>query len=111
MVRTSGIMGSMEAVVALLSGGTGVAVGVLLSLLLARHGRSARATMELRLERIEHMLTAPDQAWYWTPEWQAGEVEADADLAAGRVSFSGSDETFLDALRAIPASDEPVRSQ
>lgn len=24
------------------------------------------------------------QAWFWTPEWQAGEREADEDLKAGR---------------------------
>ena len=27
-----------------------------------------------------------DQAWFWTDEWQAKEREADADIAAGRVS-------------------------
>src|SRR5438874_2174149 len=26
----------------------------------------------------------PDQAWFWTPEWQAKEREADEDYAAGR---------------------------
>src|SRR5689334_5126252 len=25
----------------------------------------------------------PSQAWYWTPEWQKGEREAEADRAAG----------------------------
>ena len=25
----------------------------------------------------------PDQAWFWTPEWQAGERKADAEIAAG----------------------------
>jgi len=25
-----------------------------------------------------------DQRWFWTPEWQAKEREADADFAAGR---------------------------
>jgi len=25
-----------------------------------------------------------DQAWFWTPEWQAREKEADQDLSAGR---------------------------
>jgi prevent-host-death family protein len=39
-----------------------------------------------------------DQEWYWTPEWRAGEVEADADIAAGRVTTAGSDEEFLAAL-------------
>ena len=39
-----------------------------------------------------------DQAWFWTPEWQAGEREADADIAAGRTEHFDSDEAFLAAL-------------
>lgn len=41
------------------------------------------------------------QAWFWTPEWQAGEREADADRAAGRVEAFGSDEDFTSAIRSI----------
>jgi hypothetical protein len=40
----------------------------------------------------------PDQAWFWTPEWQAKEREADADKAAGRVERFDNDEAFLAAL-------------
>jgi hypothetical protein len=40
------------------------------------------------------------QAWFWTPEWQAREREADEDLAAGRLTRHESDEEFLAALRA-----------
>ena len=40
----------------------------------------------------------PDQAWFWTPEWQAKEREADADKAAGRVERFESHEAFLAAL-------------
>lgn len=40
------------------------------------------------------------QAWFWTPEWQAKEREADADLAAGRSERFESDEEFLAALDA-----------
>ncbi len=40
----------------------------------------------------------PDQAWFWTPEWLAGELEAEADKAAGRQQVFGSDEDFLAAL-------------
>jgi hypothetical protein len=40
----------------------------------------------------------PDQAWFWTPEWQAKEREADADKAAGRVERFESDEAFMAAL-------------
>ncbi len=41
------------------------------------------------------------QAWFWTPEWQAGEREADADRAGGRVQAFGSGAELLDELRAI----------
>ncbi len=44
------------------------------------------------------------QAWFWTPEWQAGEQEATADLAAGRSTRYESDEDFLAALNVSPAS-------
>ncbi len=37
----------------------------------------------------------PEQAWFWTREWQAKERDADDDLAAGRVSSYESDEEFL----------------
>ena len=40
----------------------------------------------------------PDQAWFWTREWQGREREADDDLAAGRVTPYESDEEFLAAL-------------
>jgi hypothetical protein len=40
----------------------------------------------------------PDQAWFWTPEWQAKEREADADKAAERVERFESDEAFMAAL-------------
>ena len=38
------------------------------------------------------------QAWFWTPEWQAGEREADADIAAGRVTTYLTAEEFLASL-------------
>lgn len=63
-----------------------------------------------KLDRIEHILVAPDQAWFWTLEWQAGESEADADLAAGRSSVDRSDEDFLAGLDRIPAVDQPSRA-
>ncbi|MCY3586257.1 MAG: AbrB/MazE/SpoVT family DNA-binding domain-containing protein [Acidimicrobiales bacterium] len=53
----------------------------------------------------------PDQAWYWTPEWQAGEKQIEVDRAAGRFGpvFDSADE-FLGALRAHAdrACDPPV---
>ena len=38
------------------------------------------------------------QAWFWQPEWQAGEREAAADLAAGRSRVFESSEAMLDSL-------------
>lgn len=45
---------------------------------------------------LRGMVTVPaDQAWFWTPEWQAGEREADEDIRAGRVrTFHDIDEMF-----------------
>jgi hypothetical protein len=40
----------------------------------------------------------PEQAWFWTQEWQAKEREADDDLAAGRIASYESDEEFLAVL-------------
>lgn len=38
------------------------------------------------------------QAWFWTPEWQAGERRADEERAAGLGERFESDEEFLAAL-------------
>jgi AbrB family looped-hinge helix DNA binding protein len=40
------------------------------------------------------------QAWFWTPEWQAKEREADEDYAAGRGEIFMSGEEFLAALKS-----------
>lgn len=60
----------------------------------------AELTDEGILLRPQKVIDAT-QAWFWTPEWQAGEREADADVDAGRVETFASGEEFLDALRKI----------
>jgi len=49
----------------------------------------------------------PDQAWFWTPEWQAKEREVDEEMAAGipgRVFDSGEEFlTYLEALIEDPS--------
>jgi AbrB family looped-hinge helix DNA binding protein len=52
-------------------------------------------------------LLPRDQTWFWTPEWQAGEREADEDIAAGRGAIYHSGEEFIAAMkeRAKPLSD------
>lgn len=59
----------------------------------------AEITEEGILLRPQKVIDAT-QAWFWTPEWQQGEREADADLAAGRGETFNSGEDFIDALRA-----------
>jgi len=39
-----------------------------------------------------------DQAWFWTKEWQKGELEAEADIQAGRVSKTRSLKELLRRL-------------
>jgi hypothetical protein len=39
--------------------------------------------------------TDPSQAWFWTPEWQAGERAVDEEIAAGQVqTFDDVDALF-----------------
>lgn len=46
------------------------------------------------------------QAWFWTPEWQAGEREADEDAARGRGATYDDVESMLTALDAVPPPEE-----
>lgn len=63
---------------------------------------------ELRLLRTivnEHMTitirpitpegTDPTQAWFWTPEWQAGERAVDEEIAAGKIRRFDEIESFI----------------
>ena len=44
----------------------------------------------------------PDQAWFWTEEWQAGEREVDRNVAAGKVgTVHYTDEEFDAHLRSL----------
>src|SRR5580704_4334257 len=57
----------------------------------------AELTAEGILLRPQKLVDAT-QAWFWSPEWQAGEREADADRAAGKIESFSSGEEFIDAL-------------
>jgi antitoxin PrlF len=46
-----------------------------------------------------------DQAWFFTPEWLAGEREADEDIAAGRGTVHESAEDMFTHLDALGAAD------
>jgi hypothetical protein len=44
----------------------------------------------------------PEQAWFWTPEWQSGEREAGTEIAEGSgVVFHSTDE-FIAHLESLP---------
>jgi len=49
----------------------------------------------VRLGEIGAGRIDPEQAWFWTREWQAKEREADDDLAAERVTTYETDAEFL----------------
>lgn len=90
----------------------GASIAALLAAMVAViTAKRSRGAAEVKLDRIAHQLAALDQAWYWTPEWQAGEAEADSDRMAGHSTRYHSDEEFLASLRDVPASDEPARAQ
>jgi len=49
--------------------------------------RSLSPTEKIELaQRLNEEAIFNDQSWYWTPEWQAAEKEADEDISAGRIS-------------------------
>jgi hypothetical protein len=48
------------------------------------------------------------QAWYWTAEWQAGEAEADEDIAVGRMTEAKSLDEMFDELDEVSARYAPT---
>ena len=58
----------------------------------------AEITEDGILLRPQKVIDA-SQAWFWTPEWQAGEREVDAQLVAGEGETFASGEAFLAAIR------------
>jgi len=69
----------------------------------------AELTPDGILLRPQKLIDAT-QAWFWTPAWQAGERQADADQAAGRVESFGSGEEMIDALRGRAKPPSPRSS-
>jgi hypothetical protein len=47
----------------------------------------------------------PSQAWFWTPQWQAGERQADDQLAASEGIVHRSTEDFIAHLDAVAPED------
>lgn len=55
-----------------------------------------RAALRDHLSRVDD---AESQAWYWTPEWQEMEREADKAIAEGRITRE-SPEAFIASFGA-----------
>lgn len=54
-----------------------------------------------------HVAVPANEAWFWTPEWQAGEREVDELIARGETqTFEGPDE-FITHLERISAEADP----
>jgi len=66
----------------------------------------AELTPDGILLRPQKLIDAT-QAWFWTPAWQAGERQADADQVAGRVESFRSGEELIDALRSRAKPPSP----
>ncbi len=67
----------------------------------------AEITPDGILLRPQKLIDAT-QAWFWNPTWQAGEREADADKAAGRVDAFDSGDALVAGLRSI---SKPIRQR
>lgn len=62
-----------------------------------REGDHLVATVEDgRLILIPASVIPDDQAWFWTPEWQAKEAEADQEIADGGGPVMSEDEFLAD---------------
>jgi len=53
------------------------------------------------IELIPQHLVDASQAWFWTERWQRMEREADADIAAGRVTRFDCATALLEELDSI----------
>jgi len=79
---------------------------------LAVDGLMVTATGALLAASVRAALAAEratDQAWFWTPEWQAGEREASEQIAAGQTKSYDSMDALLDV--GAPTESVPVPAE
>jgi len=51
-----------------------------------------------KIQMFVKKLIDKDQAYFWTKEWQEGELEADEDIKAGRVKAFDSVDELIEEL-------------
>jgi hypothetical protein len=70
----------------------------------AERDRALELVRAVRAQAFDVMKRInPDQAWFWTEEWQAGEREVARKVAAGHGQIFVTDEEFDAALDALGA--------
>jgi AbrB family looped-hinge helix DNA binding protein len=58
------------------------------------------ALLRLVGHKLELVPIPKDQLWFWTPQWQKKEREADREIARGNVKSSDSVEQLLEDLHS-----------
>jgi|GEM_PF-1321214 len=61
---------------------------------------SPEQKLELARRLDEEDIFYDDQSWYWIPEWQAAEKEADADFSLGRIHHYDNADDLMRSLHA-----------
>ncbi len=56
----------------------------------------------VRIVPIKTIKVPREQAWFWSPEWQKKEMEADSDLASNRYKDF---DRFVDLLKDLHGED------
>jgi hypothetical protein len=70
----------------------GALVATVKAIFVLRQIRGEERETRAAVERLTKVV-AGSQAWFWMPEWQEGEREADEDIAAGHtVRFDSIDD-------------------
>lgn len=59
------------------------------------------------IELRPHVAIPADQAWFWTPEWQAGEREVDEEIARGEIIVSENIDDFIAQIDAVYKEAHP----
>lgn len=66
----------------------------------ARLSTLSPAKLVVVLDFVNHLAERdPDQAWFWTPAWQAGERQADEDLRTGNYADFDTMDDFITSLK------------
>jgi len=68
------------------------------------------ASTRAAVVQLAATVDTASQAWYWTPEWQKGEAEADEDLASNRLTQAETVDEMFDVLDEVSESYAPTSS-